>query len=338
MPDRPRLTPAMADVRRAIRENWDAAGVESGDIVMVACSGGADSTALAMAAKFEGDRAGILVGGIIVDHQIQEQTKAVAESTARMLTNAGLKPVLVRAVDVDPRAKDGLEAAARNARYQALRSAAKETGAKFVMLGHTLDDQAETVLLGLTRGSGPKSIAGMRAQNDIWLRPLLGIRRSQTEAFCTDSGIEFWNDPHNQDPKFTRVRIRNAVLPMLEEQLGPGIAEALARTGEILTEDIDYLDGLALAEFERISKIGPTSIVLPIADLDALPKVIRVRIYLRALEIFAVNNSRTHLTAIDQLIENWHGQKELTLPGVRVIRKADELSFKTTKTLNPGAC
>ena len=119
---------------------------------------------------------------------------------------------------------------------------------------------------------------------------------------------------------------------------GPGIAEALARTGEILTEDIDYLDGLALAEFERIAKIGATSIEMPVADLEGLPKVIRVRIYLRALEVFAVNNSRTHLTAIDQLIENWHGQKELTLPGVRVIRKADELSFKTTKTLNPGAC
>jgi tRNA(Ile)-lysidine synthase len=166
----------------------------------------------------------------------------------------------------------------------------------------------------------------------------LGIRRAETEAFCQDSGIEFWNDPHNQDEKFTRVRIRNSVLPMLEEQLGPGIAEALSRTGEILTEDIDYLDSLALAEHKRIAKSGPTSIELPITDLEALPKVIRVRVYQRVLEVFAANNSRTHLVAIDELIENWHGQKELTLPGVRVIRQVDKISFKTTKTLNPGAC
>jgi tRNA(Ile)-lysidine synthase len=328
----------MADVRRAIRENWDAAGVHTGDLILVACSGGADSMALAMAAKFEGDRAGIRVGAVIVDHQIQAATKAVAAATAAKLTENGLEPVSVRAVEVPSAGEGGLEAAARNARYQALSEAASQTGAKFVLLGHTLDDQAETVLLGLTRGSGPKSVAGMRAKNDIWLRPLLGIRRAETEAFCQDSGIEFWNDPHNQDEKFTRVRIRNSVLPMLEEQLGPGIAEALSRTGEILTEDIDYLDSLALAEHKRIAKSGPTSIELPITDLEALPKVIRVRVYQRVLEVFAANNSRTHLVAIDELIENWHGQKELTLPGVRVIRQVDKISFKTTKTLNPGAC
>lgn len=338
MPQRPRLTPAMADVRRAIRENWDAAGVHTGDLILVACSGGADSMALAMAAKFEGDRAGIRVGAVIVDHQIQVATKAVAAATAAKLIEAGLEPVLVRAVQVSSAGEGGLEAAARDARYQALSAAAIETGAKFVMLGHTLDDQAETVLLGLTRGSGPKSVAGMRTQNDIWLRPLLGIRRAETEAFCQDSGIEFWNDPHNQDEKFTRVRIRKTVLPMLEQQLGPGIADALSRTGEILTADSDYLDGIALAEFEHMAKIGATEVSIAVAELEALPKVIRVRIYQRVLEVFATNNSHTHLTAIDQLIENWHGQKELTLPGVRVIRQADKISFKTTKTLNPGAC
>jgi tRNA(Ile)-lysidine synthase len=166
----------------------------------------------------------------------------------------------------------------------------------------------------------------------------LGIRRAETEAFCQDSGIEFWNDPHNQDEKFTRVRIRKTVLPMLEQQLGPGIAEALSRTGEILTADGDYLDGIALAEFDRLAKIGATEVSLPVDELEALPKVIRVRIYQRVLEVFAANNSHTHLNALDQLIENWHGQKELTLPGVRVIRQADKISFKTTKTLNPGAC
>lgn len=338
MPDRPRLTPAMADVRRAIRETWDATGVHTGDLILIACSGGADSMALALAAKFEGNRAGISVGAVIIDHQLQSATKEIARVTAQKLTEAGLNPVVVRTVDVDTDAEGGLEAAARSARYDELKIAAEAFDAKYVMLGHTLDDQAETVLLGLTRGSGPKSIAGMQRKNGMWLRPLLAIRRATTEAFCTDSGVEFWNDPHNQDPKFTRVRVRTAVLPMLEAELGPGIAESLARTGEILKDDLAYLDGQALAEFQRIAKVGSTAITLAVADLEGLPKVIRVRIYQRALELFGTTNSRIHLKSVDELIENWHGQKELTLPGVRVIRKADEISFKTTKTLNPGAC
>lgn len=338
MTDRPRLTPAMADVRRAIRETWDATGVHSGDVILVACSGGADSMALAMAAKFEGDRAGVSVGAVIIDHQLQEITKAVAAEVSYNLTDAGFSPVVMRAVTVDQSAEGGLEAAARNARYDELRVAAEAFDAKFVMLGHTLDDQAETVLLGLTRGSGPKSIAGMQRKNGLWLRPLLEIRRATTEAFCRDSRIDFWNDPHNSDEKFTRVRIRKIVLPMLESELGPGIAESLARTGEILNDDLAYLDAQALAEFQRIGKVGSTAIVFEAKELEQLPKVIRIRIYQRALELFGTTNSRIHLKSVDELIENWHGQKELTLPGVRVIRKADEISFKTTKTLNPGAC
>ena len=338
MPERPRLTPAMADVRRAIRETWDATGVHSGDVILVACSGGADSMALAIAAKFEGDRANVSVGAVIIDHQLQSATKEVARATSQKLIEAGLNPVVVRSVEVDTASEVGLEAAARTARYDELKIAAEAFDAKFVMLGHTLDDQAETVLMGLARGSGPKSIAGMQRKNGMWLRPLLSIRRTTTESFCNDSGIEFWNDPHNQDPKFTRVRVRKTVLPMLETELGPGIAESLARTGEILKDDLAYLDSEALAEFQRIAKVGSTSIAISVPELEGLPKVIRVRIYQRALELFGTTNSRVHLKSVDELIENWHGQKELTLPGVRVIRKADEISFKTTKTLNPGAC
>lgn len=338
MPDRPRLTPAMADVRRAIRETWDAAGVHTGDQILVACSGGADSLALALAAKFEGDRIGVVVGAVIIDHQIQAATKTVAETTAKLLGANGLNPVVVRAINVDAAADGGLESAARTARYAELEVAAEAFEAKYVMLGHTLDDQAETVLLGLTRGSGPKSIAGMQRKNGLWLRPLLGIRRAATEAFCRDSGVEFWNDPHNSDEKFTRVKLRNKILPMLEAELGPGIAESLARTGEILNQDREYLDGRALAEFQALAKVAATSITFEVKPLAALPKVIRVRIYQRALELLGTTNSQIHLKTVDDLIENWHGQKELTLPGVRVVRRAEEISFKPTKTLNPGAC
>jgi tRNA(Ile)-lysidine synthase len=134
------------------------------------------------------------------------------------------------------------------------------------------------------------------------------------------------------------VRIRKIVLPMLESELGPGIAESLARTGEILNDDLAYLDAQALAEFQRIGNVGSTAIVFDAKELERLPKVIRIRVYQQALELLGTSNSRIHLKSVDELIENWHGQKELTLPGVRVIRKADEISFKTTKTLNPGAC
>jgi len=339
LPERPRLTPAIADVRRAVRETWDAVGVQPGDQILVACSGGADSLALAAAAQFEGARAGIPVGAVIIEHGLQEATKDVASLTAKLLGDLGLNPVLVREVEVstDP-AAGGTEAAARTARYDELAIAAEALDAKFVMLGHTLDDQAETVLLGLTRGSGPRSIAGMQAVNGLWLRPILGIRRETTEVFCRDSALDFWVDPHNSDEQFTRVRIRRNVLPLLEKELGPGVAQALARTAEILAEDLAYFEGQALAEFQRLAKVGSTGIELEVAELERLPRVIRIRVFQKALERLGQQNSRTHLTAVNELIENWHGQKELTLPGARVVRKGELIAFKTTKSLNPGAC
>ncbi|MEY3273885.1 MAG: hypothetical protein RLZZ279_17, partial [Actinomycetota bacterium] len=161
MPQRPRLTPAIADVRRAVREAWMRHGVVSGDRILVACSGGADSLALAAASVFEGSRIGVLVGAVIVEHGLQPETKAVAEATAKTLAELGASPVEVRAVKVAKTKAGGPEAAARTARYAALDAAADELGAKFVMLAHTLNDQAETVLLGLARGSGNRSLNAM---------------------------------------------------------------------------------------------------------------------------------------------------------------------------------
>lgn len=338
MTERPRLTPAIADVRRAIRENWDAFGVASGHLVLVACSGGADSLALAAAAKFEGDRAGIRVGAVVVEHGLQPATKTVAESVVSLLSRLGLEPVSLRPVEVPVDSGDGIEAAARDARYAALESAALESGAKFVMLGHTLDDQAETVLLGLARGSGPRSMAGMAPANGLWLRPLLGIKRSTTESFCADSGLDAWQDPQNFEDKYTRVRVRRKVLPVLESEIGPGVAEALARTSEILREDASVLDEVADDEFQRLAKISATEIVLAAEQLRVLPAGIRNRVILRTLETFGASVSRAHILSVAELVLNWHGQKELTLPGVRVVRKADAVTFKIAKTLKPGAC
>ena len=345
MPNRPRLSPAMADVRRAVRENWEQAGVAPDDLVLVACSGGADSLALAAASAFEGARfagGAVRVGAVIVEHGLQPETARVAQDTAAKLRELGLDPVLVRPVKVNTTAGQGVEAQAREARYEALASAAAELGAMYVALGHTLNDQAETVLLGLTRGSGPRSIAGMAATatspTTTYLRPLLAISRQETEAFCTDSGLDFWVDPHNSDPSYTRVRIRSQVLPTLENELGPGVIANLAKTAELLQSDLDLLDQLGAQAFSAAATIGATKIELQVDDLTQLHPALRSRVFVQALAVFGQGATKNAVNELDQLVTNWHGQKELTLPGVRVVRHGNTIALKTTKTLKPGAC
>lgn len=337
MPQRPRLTPAIADVRRAIRECWDAHAVVSGDLILVACSGGPDSLALAVAAQFEGARAGIQVGAVIVDHNLQTGSGKVASNTRDLLSKLGLGPIVIREVTVGK--TGGPEAAARAARYEALDEAAAAYDAKFVMLGHTLNDQAETVLLGLTRGSGTKSLSGMAVANGRYLRPLLSVSRETTIAFCEDSGFEPWHDPHNKEVRFTRVRIRDEVLPMLETELGTGVIDALARTADQAREDEAALAELAEHYYAEFAKVRATAIEFAAADYKEMPFAIRHRVLTIALAALrAPEFSRTHILAVDALVDDWHGQKELTLPGVRVERIANVVSLKSTKTLRSGAC
>jgi tRNA(Ile)-lysidine synthase len=339
MPQRPRLTPAIADVRRAVREAWMRHGVVSGDRILVACSGGADSLALAAASVFEGSRIGVLVCAVIVEHGLQPETKVVAEATAKTLTELGASPVEVRAVKVAKTKAGGPEAAARTARYAALDAAADELGAKFVMLAHTLNDQAETVLLGLARGSGNRSLNAMSEVNGRYLRPLLGIERQTTVAFCEDSGLKAWHDPQNKDNKFARVRARQNVMPVLESELGPGIAQALARTAEQLREDEAVLAPMAQDFFDRFVSLKATSIEIALAEFEAAPLAIRHRVIAMALTVLqAPEFARVHIRAIDALVDEWHGQKPLSLPGVRVERTARHIVLKTAKTLKPGAC
>jgi tRNA(Ile)-lysidine synthase len=327
---RPRLTPPIADIRRAVRESLPAVGNsdDSGTLplVLVALSGGPDSLALAAAAAFEAPRAGYRAGAVIVDHGLQFGSADVAEAASQRARDLGLDPVLVRTVTVGT--DGGPEAAARTARYDALAAAASETGAEWVLLGHTLDDQAETVLLGLARGSGAASMQGMDRVSGIYRRPLLGIRRDFTERFCADSGLEPWTDPQNADPAFTRVRVRTRVLPLLEAELGPGIAEALARTADQLREDSDALDHFAEEVTEELADIAEAGISLPVGALASNPPALRQRLIRLAVQSeFHLSLSRAHTLEVARLVTDWHGQGALDLPGIRVERQGGLLVF-----------
>ena len=295
-------------------------------LVLVALSGGPDSLALAAATAFEAPRAGYRAGAVIVNHALQAGSADVAAAAARQATNLGLDPVLVR--DVVVGGEGGPEAAARTARYTALAAAASETGATWVLLGHTLDDQAETVLLGLARGSGATSMQGMDRVSGIYRRPLLGIRRASTEGFCVDSGLVPWTDPQNSDPAFTRVRVRTRVLPMLEAELGPGITEALARTADQLREDSDALDHFAEEVAEELADMAEAGISLPVGALASNPPALRQRLIRLAVQSeFHLSLSRAHTLEVARLVTDWHGQGALDLPGIRVERQGSLLVF-----------
>jgi tRNA(Ile)-lysidine synthase len=317
----------MADVRRAVRASL--ADLGAGDLVLVALSGGADSLALAAAAAFEAPRAGLAAGAVVVDHGLQPGSAGVAEAAAAQATALGLAPLVVRKVSVG--GAGGPEAAARDARYAALAAVATETDAAAVLLGHTLDDQAETVLLGLARGSGPTSLQGMEAVSGPWRRPLLAVRREATAASCADLGLEPWADPHNDDPAFARVRVRTTVLPVLERELGPGVAEALVRTAAQLREDSEALDHFAEEQAEEVADHAEAGISLDVRSLAANPAALRQRLIRLAVQSeFAVTLSRTQTLEVARLVTDWHGQGAVSLPGVTVVRTGGALHFAAT--------
>ena len=300
---------ATAEVRLAVRSVL--AECAPGDLVLVACSGGADSLALAAATAFEARRREVRAGAILVDHGLQDGSGRIVEEAASACRRLGLDPVDVTRVEVRAGSR-GLEDAARQARYDALCAAAAERGARFVLLGHTLDDQAEQVLLGLTRGAGARSLAGMPRARDRFRRPLLGVSRARTRASCAALGLEFWDDPMNQDRAFTRVRARAALVD-LERDLGPGVAAALARSADLLREDADLLDSIA---DEAVSALGTGP--WAVGDLDSLPRAVRTRVWRRlalAAGAPAGQLSSRHTEACDALLTRWHGQGAVSLPG-----------------------
>lgn len=315
--------PAVASVRNAVRAC--VADLAPGSLVLAACSGGADSLALAAALAFVAPRAGLRAGGVTVDHGLQEGSAARAASVAAVLGELGLDPARSVAVQVEAQRAGGPEAAARTARYAALSRVAAEEGAAAVLLGHTLDDQAETVLLGLARGSGPRSLAGMPPRRGVFRRPLLGLRRPVTVGACAALGLDPWQDPHNGDRRYARVRVRLDALPALEAALGPGVAEALARTAGQLRADAEVIEEISS---ERARDDSPLSA----SSLAELPGAVRTRM-LRSAALAAGCPAGAltagHVARLEELVTGWHGQRWIDLPGgVRAWRRAGELCFE----------
>ncbi|MBD2765962.1 tRNA lysidine(34) synthetase TilS [Kocuria sp. cx-455] len=256
-------------------------------LVLVACSGGPDSLALAAAAAHWARRGTVRLGAAVIDHQMQPGSHEVAGATVRVLQDMGLEPVISRRVTVD-RAGYGPEMAARVARYAALNDIAAQLHAEAVLLGHTRNDQAETVLLGLARGSGTRSLSGMSSRHTregvLYLRPFLNVTRQETETICRAEGLDPWHDPSNSDTALMRSRIRRRVLPFLEEHLGPGISDALARTASVLEADADFLDEQA-AEFFRRARVEPAAASAVELDCQAVqeaPAAMRRRMLAQA--------------------------------------------------------
>lgn len=350
--------PAVAALRSAVTAAT--ADLPDGALVLVACSGGPDSLALAAATAFVARRstrasgrgsAGPLLraAAVVVDHGLQPDSAQVAAAAAAACRTLGLDPVEV--VRVRVATSGGPEAAARDARYAALDETAHRLGAAAVLLGHTLDDQAEQVLLGLARGAGGRSLAGMPARRGLLRRPLLGLRRADTLAACAALGLEPWHDPTNLPTRPgagpLRSRVRAHVLPVLEDALGPGVAQALARTADQLREDADALDALAadLLAASLVADDEPDDAPDDAADLDRPAGRVRLDVAVltaaapalrrRALRAAAIRAGapagsvhRTHVLALDALLTDWHGQGPLDLPGLRAVRAYGRLMLQ----------
>ncbi|MFI0227424.1 tRNA lysidine(34) synthetase TilS [Streptomyces lydicus] len=321
--------PAVAAIRLAVRRvlhdvlnHHCAQDRREPPLVLVACSGGADSMALASALAFEAPKLGVRAGGVTIDHGLQEGSDLRAAEVALRMRALRLDPVEAVAVTVGR--EGGPEAAARDARYAALDAAAERLGAGAVLLGHTRDDQAETVLLGLARGSGTRSLSGMAATSGHggrYRRPFLDVDRQTARKACLIQALPVWDDPHNTDPAYTRSRLRHEGLPALEKALGKGVVEALARTAQLSRDDADALDAwAAAAEGTVLDDTG----TLDVAALFALPPAVRRRVLRRAVigagspagSLFA-----RHIEEVDRLITAWRGQGAINLPGRVGVRR-----------------
>jgi tRNA(Ile)-lysidine synthase len=324
------LDPARAATRLAVRRCF---GRDWADALLVACSGGADSLSLLAACVVEGHRAGVRVVGAVVDHGLQDGSEEHTARVVAQMAGLGVDETASIRVTVDPGA-GGIEAGAREARYAALAQLATHLRAPLVALGHTRDDQAETVLLGLARGSGGRSLQGMRRRfregEAVFSRPFLDLTREDTEAACRADGIEWWTDPNNDDPRFLRSRVRHSVMPVLERELGPGVAAALARTADLLREDMDHLDGAAGDAYEKAR-------VADGIDLGLLPDV-SAAVHTRCLRraaldagAIATELTRDHVMALTAL----GAGKEVQLPGhVTAYRAGAVIRFRRTTSGN----
>lgn len=307
------LDPVVARARRAVATflNGPASGgagrTASGTVdALVACSGGADSLALAAAAAHLVRRDDARIGAVVVDHGLHPDSAGVADRAAAQCTALGLAPVSVERVRVES-GGDGPEAAARRARHRVLDAVADRAGAGSVLLAHTLDDQAEQVLLGLLRGSGTRSLAGIPPHRGRigrpFLHPELGLTRTDTERVCAAEDLPWWDDPANHDPAFTRSRVRGTVLPLLSRELGPGVAAALARTAAIAARDADHLDAEAAELLDRIGELGPGWCRLPVRALRVAPPALLPRVLAAAAAHAGARSlARERIVALERLV------------------------------------
>ena len=309
---------ALHRARKAVGEVLDPEG-----LTLVACSGGADSLALAAAAAWHhgrssGPLAAARVGGVVVDHHLHPDSAEVSGRTVSQLKGLGLDPVRIYSADVDPESALGPEAAARTGRYQAFRDAMAELGASRILLAHTRDDQAEQVLLGLARGSGTRSLAGIPPARGPFRRPLLGLSRTDTEAICRHYGLDWWQDPANSDPRFLRSKVRTQVLPYLERELAASLRDSLVRTAEIAAADADYLENQAKQVFPTVLEDPDHTgaLRLKLKGLRAEPPAIRRRVI--ALAVAAAggaNPSFERLAAVEKLVDGSRSAGPVELEG-----------------------
>lgn len=339
----PSLRAAVGEVRRALRavgltdrdprfrEHGRHVPAPDAPLVLVACSGGRDSLALAAVASIVCASQGIRCGAVLVDHQLQEGSRDVCDKAARQCAGRGLDPVDVLSVRVSNDGR-GLEACARDARYEALSSHARREGAAAVLLAHTLDDQAETVLMGLLRVGGLDGVAGMpdktSVQGVVFLRPFLRLSREQTTRICEDCALSWWDDPTNGDacdadvdlPREypLRSRVRHSLMPYLARFMGGDVAGHLARSARLCAVDKNYLDSCADAVADEAIRMvdggsGP-EVLVDAARLAHEHEAIRSRVLMRAMSLLGLVPTSRHVEAVDSLVVDWHGQSAVALP------------------------
>ena len=333
-------------------QHGDHAVAADAPLVLVACSGGRDSMALAAVSHIVCTSMGVRCGAVIVDHGLQAGSERVAGEAADRCRALGLGPVIMRNATVQARG-EGLEAAARQARYDELCAAAHESGAIAVLLAHTMDDQAETVLIGLLRSRGVDALAGMpqvfTRSGVTFARPLLTLTRAETTGICEDLGVEYWDDPTNGDAVDgelpndypLRSRVRHDLLPAIERFAGFNVTRHFAESAQLARMDKEYLDqrsdevmGEAVAAVDwpassaAVSTDTPRAcaaddtndsghgigLMIGVKRIAREPEAIRLRVIAHALSQAGVNASAAQIAAIDRLVVDWHGQGGVSLP------------------------
>lgn len=298
----------------------------AGETVVVGCSGGPDSMCLLHALHRLRRLFRIRLAVFHFDHRLRPGSDRDAAYVSRQAGRLGLP---YRGAEASDRPQRGasVEAWARLARYAALTQAAGELDAGRVALGHTVDDQAETVLLGLARGGGLDAVAGMPPVTSIpplgvtGVRPLIETTGEETRAFCRALRLRPRSDPTNRDPRFLRNRIRLEVLPVLEAALGRNLRATLARTAELVRGDAEFLDALASEAAARTTVVGDDEVRLDADRLSALPRPLGARVVRAALRVAAAMGGEwepeagsAHVLGLLDLASGGTGRR-LDLPG-----------------------